>query len=70
MKKNPGFDGGILNKSQNNIINTRQDTCISQSNPESPGNPGRRVELILQSQSVICPIKKIVSFHYALVDDL
>lgn len=39
-------------------------------NPESPRSPATRVERIFQGQSVISPINRTLTFHYALVDDL
>lgn len=49
---------------------TKQQQTANPENPESPGSPATRVERILQGQSVISPIKKTLTFHYALVDDL
>ncbi|KAL2099467.1 hypothetical protein ACEWY4_005947 [Coilia grayii] len=36
----------------------------------SPGSPSTRVRKFLQGQSVISPVKKTLTFHYALLDDL
>lgn len=56
---------------QCNKYNKRWSRCSTkQQETANPGSPSTRVRKILQGQSVISPVKKALTFHYALLDDL
>lgn len=74
MKTNPGIKRGTskTHQQQRDQYKKRCSRCIHQqiTQPRSPSSPASRVEEILQGRSVISPVKRTLTFHFALITAL